>query len=406
MTAPAQAQGRAQQRASGAAPDAARQPALDVLTGPGRLADLGRLLTDRWAARRVLVVASTRGLIRHQVHERLDAAGIGTVETFTGFAPNPTLEQALAGCAVRDAFRPDAIVAVGGGSAIDTAKLVRTLPAEHAAALPCLDGARRLPAARRTPLVAVPTTAGTGSEATRFATVFVQGGRKKSLDGPDVRPDAALIDPLLLRDCPREVRYACAFDAFCHAVESYWSRRSTPHSRDLARSALQDLSALLAAGLDTQDEAELTRLAAAAHRAGLAIDVTRTTAAHAFAYRLTTRYGVPHGVACLLNLRWLWAYNERHLAEHCRDERGADEVGRRLAELRTAAEPLARGGEPAEFLAGLLRTAGFPPDLGAYGVRHRDLAELIAHGSVPGRADNNPVALDDRLVTAALADVR
>ncbi|MER7986064.1 phosphonoacetaldehyde reductase [Streptomyces noursei] len=387
-----------------AAPSApAPAPALEVVIGRGRLSHLDRLLGDRWAARRVLVVASERGLERHRVLDRL--AGFRT-ETFTGFAPNPTLAQALAGCAVRDAFQPDAVVAVGGGSALDTAKLVRSLPTGADAALRCLDGATRDLRTPRVPLLAVPTTAGTGSEVTRFATVFAPDGRKRSLDGPEVRPDAAIVDPLLLRGCPPAVRYACAFDAFCHAVESYWSRRSTPRSRQLAGAALRDLAALLARGLDAPGDDDSARLAAAAHRAGLAIDLTRTTAAHAFAYRLTTRFGVPHGVACLLNLRWLWEYNERHLATHCHDARGADHVARTLGELRTLVEPLARRREPAEFLRAALEAAGRPPELRGYGVGPEDLAGLIAHGRCPGRADNNPVALDERLVGAALAAVR
>ncbi|GAA0322484.1 phosphonoacetaldehyde reductase [Actinoallomurus spadix] len=355
---------------------------LTVLSGGGASRLAGEIVTDR-GARRVLVVASESGFVRTGLREVLSGDG---VRLFSGFSPNPRLEQALRGCAVRDDWDPQAIVAVGGGSALDTAKLIRALPADPAAARAVVDGRSGPPGRPRVPLVAIPTTAGTGSEVTRFATVFVDG-EKRSLDHGGVRPDVALVDPDLLRGCPPEVAYPCAFDAYCHAVESFWSRRSTPASREAARTALRLMTPiLLTADFTALRPADRAGLATAACAAGRAIDVTRTTAAHAFAYRLTIRHGVPHGLACLLNLRWVLEYNARRAGTACQDARGAAYLRDRLAEL----DGLIGAATPAALLA----RAGLPDRLGAYGVTARaDVEALATAGLGHNRSAGNPVAL-------------
>ncbi|QFZ19547.1 phosphonoacetaldehyde reductase [Saccharothrix syringae] len=326
-------------------------------------------------ARRLLVVGSERAV---------RAAGVPAavrgldVEWFSGVRPNPVLEGVLAGSAVHRRVKPDLVVAVGGGSAIDTAKLVRSLPPERGAALPLLTGeAEPAPAHRRPPLVALPTTAGSGSEATRFATVYVDGV-KMSLDHPAVAPEYALVDPELLRTCPARLVRSCALDALCHAVESHWSRRSTAASRRLALRALEGVLTALGGGA-TGDE-RLAALAAAATTAGQAIDLTRTTAAHAFSYRLTARFGVPHGVACALNLIWLFEHHLEH--RRVRDDLSAV----------TAAFRRSHPGEPVpSALRALLTGAGFPDRMSGYGVRPADVADLVDAGLASGRARNNPV---------------
>jgi alcohol dehydrogenase class IV len=291
---------------------------------------LVRGIAVRSRSGRVLLVGSARAVESAGFAELLADL---EVHRFSQFTPNPVLADALAGSAVRERCEPDLVVAVGGGSAIDTAKLLRSLPSGQPAALRMLSGDEPPPRGRP-PLVAVPTTAGSGSEVTSFATVYV-GRVKASLDDPTVRPEHAVVDPDLLRSCPGPLMYAGAFDALCRAVESFWSARATPASRRLALCALDGVVRVLGGDPVHATDAERRTLAMSATAAGFAIDVTRTTAAHAFSYRLTARFGVSHGVACLLNLCWLLPYNERH---------GADPGTRRdLAVLRSALDPLAPG---------------------------------------------------------------
>jgi alcohol dehydrogenase class IV len=339
--------------------------AAELVVGSGARALLPDILSSH-GAERVLVVASARTAASPWLRSLLD--GFET-HWFCGFTPNPSLEQALAGSALRERRSPDAVVAVGGGSAIDTAKLLRSLPPERDRALELLEG-RAEPPPERPPLVALPTTAGTGSEVTRFATLYVDRV-KASLDHSTVAPDDALVDPELLRTCPAWVLWSSAFDALCHAAESYWSRRATAESRELALGALRRLVDVLGGDLEALDDEDRDVLARAATAAGRAIDRARTTAAHAFSYSLTGRFGVPHGVACLLNLLWVLDCNA----------------------VSPAAGRVAAALGPLQPLRSLLARGGFSARLRDYGVRPRDVPSLVQAGLSSGRATNNPVEI-------------
>ncbi|MEU5692000.1 phosphonoacetaldehyde reductase [Actinosynnema sp. NPDC020468] len=340
-----------------------------VMCGRGAIARLPEVLAG-YGAERVLVVASRRRFRAARFPPGVD------VELFDGFSPNPVLADVVRACAVRDERRPDVVVGLGGGSALDVAKCARLLPADLTAARAVLDGGA-VEGRARAPLVLVPTTAGSGSEVTRFATLYDRGA-KRSFDRARVRADVAIVDPDLLGSCPPELVGSCAFDALCHAVESLWSRRATAPSRGFARAALRGLVPLLAEGARVPDAAQRDVLARAALAAGRAIDLTRTTAAHAFAYRLTSAHGVPHGVACLLNLSWLLPYNI--------ERAGVPEVVALLG---------ATGRDPLDVVVGAFGRFGWSHRLRDYGVTRDDLPALVDAGlGVRARADNNPAPLE------------
>ena len=344
----------------------------ELVTGSGSVDQLAELV-EAWAPRRILLVCT------------IDRAGIGgrlagyEVERFGDFSPNPRLDDALAGARLAERYAPDLILGVGGGSALDVAKLVRGLPTGQP--LDALAG--RVVPVRRAPLVLVPTVAGSGSEVTSFATVYVDGV-KHSLDHPAVRADLAVVDPSLAATCPPEVALSGALDALSHAIESLWALRSTVESRAFAADAL--------ATLGTSGD-----VSTAATRAGLAIERTRTTAAHAFAYPLTARFGVRHGLACALNLVWLLPLTADVLARECQDPRGVAFVARRLAEIRAVL-----GEDPGAAIAGLLEAGGYSPWLCDHGVQEEDLPALVRAGFGANRATNGPVRLTPELVLPAL----
>ena len=340
---------------------------------------------------RVLLVGSDRTIARSGVLDRLDGL---PVRVFGGFRANPVLADTLDGCrALRDSGA-DLVIGVGGGSAMDTAKMVRLLPPDRRAALDLLRGAPPDDAITVPPLIVVPTTAGTGSEVTQFATVYVDG-RKHSLDTARARPDVAVVDPSLTATCPPALTYSCAFDALAHALESYWSVRSTLESRWLAEQAGRELVELLAAG-----RTDRTRLSALAIQAGLAINRTRTTAGHAFAYPLTVRYGVPHGLACALALSCLLPVAATGDAR-CRDPRGPGFLATRLAGLADVLR-VDSPGKLGEAMRDLLTAAGFATDLGSYGVRAEHVDAIVDEALGAGRADNSPVVYDQAAASHAL----
>ena len=355
---------------------------VELIFGEGALDQLAESV-GAFRPARVLLVASRRALEATRVLDRL--AG-HQVHVFSGFRANPVLDDTLAGCRALHECDADLIVGLGGGSAMDTAKLVRLLPADRASAVRVLRGAAPGGSEPAPPLIVVPTTAGTGSEMTQFATVYVDG-MKHSLDTPRARPDVAVVDPLLTASCPAPLTLACAFDALAHALESYWSTRSTMESRWLAEHAGRGLVEVLTAGAASVDRTLMSRLSI---QAGLAINQTRTTVGHAFAYPLTARHNVPHGLAAVLALSCLLPAAVSGQAPCC-DPRGADFLARRLAGLADILQ-VAGPQDLGPGLRGLIAKAGFPAELGAYGVRADGVEDIMRDALASNRAGNAPAA--------------
>lgn len=268
--------------------------------------------------------------------------GAGGWPVFSGYAPNPTYEQVLAG--VR-AFREggcDSVVSVGGGSAIDVAKCVgfwAGLPGDGSGS----DGDNPrycdVPAGF-SPVrhVAVPTTAGTGSESTHFAVVYVDG-EKRSVAADCLQPDVAALVPSLLAGLPPYQRRATMLDALCQAIESHWSAASSEASRAYSSRAIPMVMGCWEGYLGGDPDAA-REMHVAANLAGRAINLTTTTLPHAMSYKLTSLYGIAHGHAVALCMPFAW----RMLLE-----RAEGSVIDRLREVDT----LVTGDVGAPFGAGL-----------------------------------------------------
>lgn len=233
---------------------------------------------------------------------------------FHNFHPNPDYESVEEGVRLFQDSHCDTLVGAGGGSAIDVAKCIR---------LYAKDGLL-------TPFLAIPTTAGSGSEATSFAVVY-RDGDKQSVEHPGLLPDEVLLCPDLLASLPLYQKKATVLDALCHAVESYWSVGSTKESRDMAGRAAGLILGNLEGYLDGSRSVSW-QIMAAAHLAGRAINISKTTAAHAMSYKLTSMYGLPHGHAAAVCLPGVWRFMAGHL-DQSSDPRGADYVRKILLSL-------------------------------------------------------------------------
>ena len=223
--------------------------------------------------------------------------------TFSGFHANPDFADCAAGAALYRAQGCDGLISLGGGSAMDTAKGVKTmlLAENEGAALKS-----ELPEGAALPHIAIPTSAGTGSEATQIAVTYVND-QKVSLSHPALLPEGIVHDSSLLDTLPEYHKKSCALDALCQGIESYWAQNATEDSRVHAYLAilgvLDNLRAYLAGDPHAADE-----MLEAAYRSGRAIQVSRTTAAHAMSYQLTKKLGYAHGHACMLTLPYLWEH--------------------------------------------------------------------------------------------------
>ena len=216
---------------------------------------------------------------------------------FSEFHPNPDLSDTEAGAEIYRREECDGLVSIGGGSSIDTAKAIK---ARMNAATEDDIIHSKLTFAGSCPHIAIPGTAGTGSEATQFAVVYVNG-RKVSLNHAELRPDGVILDSSLLDSLPVYHKKSCALDALAQGIESYWSKRSNDDSRVHAFLAftgvLDNLKAYLEGDPHAADE-----MMDASFQSGQAIQMTTTTAAHAMSYMLTKRLGLAHGHACMVTL--------------------------------------------------------------------------------------------------------
>lgn len=331
--------------------------------GAGVLSELPEVLAGRRAALIAFPEAGSLGVV-DRLRSILGPVLVGIEDDIQ---PNPDVTllaplyerfwRAHAGC--------DALIAVGGGSAIDTAKVLiaGTASGSFEELLSLLArGAKFSP--RCKPLIAVPTTAGTGSEVTPWATVWDRAaGLKHSLQLVQTWPEAALVDPELMLTLPQPVTVQSALDALSHALEAIWNVNANPfsdaHAVAAAREVMETLPKLLE---HPRDAGMRSRMALAALRAGLAFSNTKTALAHSISYEMTLRFGLPHGIACSFTLPMVLG-RARGL------DAGRDAVlAAVFGDLGAAPEKLRR------FLEGV----GVESEFAAYGVSDDEAQRMVA----------------------------
>lgn len=242
---------------------------------------------------------------------------------FSDFTPNPLYEQVCNGIDLLKSSHCDTILAVGGGSAIDVAKCIKlaVLAKEgKAAIIPPLVSQRLLIDGAKIPFIAIPTTAGTGSESTHNAVMYYEGA-KQTVTNDGVLPNYAVLESSVLKTLPLYQKKCTMMDALCQGIESWWSVNSTEESYEYSRKTVELIMANWRKYIIENDNEAATQIMLAANYGGQAINITQTTAAHAFSYKITSLYKLPHGHAVAVCLPEIWQYMIRHL-DKCIDCRG------------------------------------------------------------------------------------
>jgi alcohol dehydrogenase class IV len=289
--------------------------------------------------------------------------------------------------------RPDLIAAVGGGSVLDSAKVLSALLPLSGRVEDYLEGVgegRPVPGPG-VPWLALPTTAGTGAEATKNAVVRAGAlGFKRSLRSPHLLAACVVVDPELSRDCPLPLTGLTGMDALTQLIESYVSRKATPVTRALAREAFPVMLRALKRLPGRPDDLEARGAAAyGALASGISLANAGLGAAHGFASGLGGMYEVPHGLICALFIRPVLRFNASAIREDClRLARSAAEY-----EGGAPAAPLPAA-DPVEWLleeiGGLFRLYGLPQNLNSFSIRPADIPE-IARRSSGSSMSGNPV---------------
>ena len=347
-----------------------KQP-VKIWFGAGEFARLGEILTELGCRKCVLVCGRHFAPEARAMMEKIPAiaAVFGEVEQ------NPQLGGAAETVRLAREYGADAIVGVGGGSSIDTAKFAAAAAPGDAEAIDYYTEKVPFPAKPLT-IVAVPTTAGTGSEVTQVS-VMSHGKEKRSINNPLFMPTAAVVDPTLTLTVPPRTTMNTGLDALAHALEGYWSRNHQPLADLFAIEAVRlILENLETAWRDGSNLEARSNMLYASMVAGLAFSNPRTAGSHACSYPLSEDYHLPHGEACAFTLDSFVRINADERLEYlCRRAglSGTEELAQRIAALKE--------------LGGLRRKLS---DLGEV-----DLDKLCCDCAAHVLMNNNPVKMDE-----------
>lgn len=304
---------------------------------------------------------------------------------FSNFAPNPLYESVVEGVELFHKRSCEAIIAVGGGSAMDVAKCIKLYAN--------IDSTENYLKQSTVPndidLLAVPTTAGTGSEATRYAVIYYNG-EKQSVSDYSCIPGTVVFDTSALKTLPLYQKKVTMLDAFCHAIESFWSVNSNEESREYSAKAIRLVLRYMNAYLDNTDDGNRGMLEAA-NLAGKAINITQTTAGHAMCYKLTSLYGIAHGHAAALCVSKLFPYMIGNVNK-CIDSRGEDYLKSVFADIAAA-----MGCDTADQATEKFSTILDKLEL-EIPKAEETIISILKNSVNPVRLKNNPVGLDEESI--------
>lgn len=359
------------------------------------IAQLPTILKEVGCEKLFLVVDSSYPFLN--IKDAIEALPVKERVMFSDFTPNPLYEQVCKGIELLKNSNCDTILAVGGGSAIDVAKCIKlvVLAKEgNAAIIPPLVSTRVACDGVKLPFIAIPTTAGTGSESTHNAVMYYEGA-KQTVTNDGVLPDYAVLEPSVLKTLPLFQKKCTMMDALCQGIESWWSVNSTEESYEFSRKTIELIMANWRKYIFENNDEAAKQIMLAANYGGRAINITQTTAAHAFSYKITSLYKFPHGNAVAVCLPEIWEYMIGHM-DKCIDSRGQDYLAGIFSEISKT-----MGFENSKQAIVAFRQMMKEMDLNnpAAGNREDEL-NVLSTSVNPVRLKNNPVGLDEKAIVS------
>lgn len=352
--------------------------------GPNALEQLPEVLETIPIHQRLLMITWNESVLDLEIFKQLAQDKEFDVAQTVFTETNPTVDDLLHLTNQTKKFKPDVIIAVGGGSVMDIGKSL-CMMYEHS--IETIDDIRDIIDEKKdiqpsTKWVGIPTTAGTGSEVTKWATIWdPKIDKKRSVTSSMNYAYAAIIDPKLSESVPLASAMSSALDAVAHAAESYWSRKTNVITRSLALTAISKVMNNIDSLIEgTGGMNELTQ---GSNIAGLAFSNTQTTACHAISYPLTMRYKIPHGTAVSLLIAPVMKLNEETILEkdvlfEALGVKSTDELRLRIHDL--------------------LERASIPTRLRDYGIEKTELERIAALAHTKGISENNPVSVDEKVI--------
>ena len=315
---------------------------------------------------------------------------------YDGIPSNPETNELYSFKLQTDKLNYDSIIAIGGGSVLDMGKCLAAFKNL------CINSYNELEQGIKNkkyqnnsiniPIIAIPTTAGTGSEVTSWATVWDKKNNKKhSVEDERLYPKIAIIDPMLTINLPLQLTVSTALDALSHALEAYWSKRTNEIVRMYALRAIELIIENLNNLIDNLNDLNLRiKIAQASLYAGLAFSNTKTTACHSISYPLTSKYNIPHGIATSMTLANFFKINKEFIVDK---------------DILLNAFDIEEVSQVKDIINNIFLKSKIPFKLRDYGVREKDINFIIENSFTPDRMNNNPVEVTSELLRKVLEDI-
>ena len=320
---------------------------------------------------------------------------------YDSFANDPSIEDVKIGLKIIKSFKPDLIIAIGGGSAIDMAKHLKIFSVNNNNLEDKIINKRSLKNSN-VPFIAIPTTSGTGSESTSFGVIYIKD-KKYSVESQYLLPDYALIIPELGHKMSKTVRISTALDAYCQAIESYWSVNSTRSSKLYSGKAIKILKKYILKSLNGDKKAQ-SEMFRAANYSGRAINIAKTTAAHAISYMLSRKYNLPHGYSVAITLGKFFVINEATNNTAIQDKRGSKYIRRNMKNLyKLMGLDSAKSCE--KYWYALMSKLNLTVNTKNIGIKtDADIKFLVDNINIH-RLKNNPIKLNPKIISKIFHDL-
>lgn len=358
-----------------------------IVAGAGCIEQITEIVAD-YEAKNVVIITDqgvwNSGLVE-QPKTLLEAAGVN-VHIINDTPPEPTVDQVNAIFEAAREFECQMIIGIGGGSSMDAAKLVSLLLTNDVNLRDLVKGKAQIKR-RGVPTLMVPTTAGTGSEATPNAIVLVpEEELKVGIVNGKMVPDCVILDPIMTMNLPKHITANTGMDALCHAIECYISKKANPLSDTFALKAITLISrSIRTAYNDGHNLAAREDMLLGAMFGGISIATSSTTAVHALSYPLGGKYHIPHGLSNAILLPGVMKFNLDVCVEKFKDIAVAMELDLVGCTTREAAEKMI------DNLDSMIADLNVTCDLQAKGINEAVLDDLIeAASKVTRLLDNNP----------------
>jgi len=348
-----------------------------------------KVILDEYKSKNIFLVTGKKSFTQSGAEQKIKIIFKNTKYTqFNSFESNPTISDVKQGLILFKKVKPDLVIAIGGGSTIDIAKTINALAFNKGEPTSYITGKKKLEK-QGLPLVAIPMTAGTGSEATSFATIYIDKVKYSLSHEKLILPTVSIVDPSLTESMPKYLTASAGMDALCQGIESIWSISSTKESRKYANEAVKIAFNTIEKAVNNPDKVSRLNMAKAANLSGRAINISKTTSSHSISYPITAYFGIPHGHAVALTIPEILEFNYNVKKEDCNDIRGVKFVKKRLNDIITLIESKDEI-QAKDKIKKLMKKIGLETKLRRLNINKKDIELIVEKGFTANRMSNNP----------------